>query len=208
MSPAEQARLDGGRPPYTPADVTFMQGMIGHHAQAVRMARWAPTHGAGASLQRLAERIAVSQEDEIAFMKRWLTDRDEAVPDPGDHAGHAMAADARRMPEMKMSGKDMSGEDVPAMMMPGMLTDTELTQLDDARGVEFDRLFLTYMIKHHEGALTMVRTLLSSTGSAQDDDVYKFVADVNVDQETEIAFMGQMLRALPPSAATPPSPSF
>ena len=142
-----------------------MAGMIGHHAQAVTMARWAPTHGASASLQILAERIAIAQEDEIAFMRTWLADRGEAA-----HMHHAH--------------------------MPGMLTEAEFAQLDKARGAEFDRLFLTFMIRHHQGALVMVDKLLASTGAAQDDEVYRFVADVNVDQDTEIARMTLMLEAM------------
>ena len=199
LTPAELARRDGGIPPYTRADVAFMTGMIGHHAQAVRMARWAPTHGANASLSILAERIAVSQEDEIAFMQRWLTDRKEAVPSADEMAAHAAhTGDAAH------AGHAGMGAGASGAMMPGMLTADELATLDAARGTAFDRLFLTYMIRHHEGALTMVQQLLASAGSAQDDDLYKFVADVNVDQDTEIARMRRMLDALPPLTETRP----
>lgn len=192
LTPAEVARRDGGRPPFTRADVAFMTGMIGHHAQAVTMTRWAPTHDASASLQILAERIAIAQQDEIAFMRRWLADRGEAVPPAGDaqsasaHAGHTGMS-------------SMSSDNAPFMnhqLMPGMLTAAQLVQLDKARGGEFDRLFLTFMIRHHEGALAMVEQLLASPGAAQDDEVYRFVADVNVDQDTEIARMRQMLEAM------------
>ncbi len=184
LTPAEVARRDSGRPPYTRADVAFMSGMIGHHAQAVQMARWAPTHGASPALRILAERIAVAQLDEIAFMQTWLRDRGEPVPSAEASHGHDAHAGHHAM-------------------MPGMLTAEELAQLDKARGTAFDRLFLTFMIKHHDGALTMVEQLLASPGAAQDDDVYKFAADVNVDQITEIERMTQMLEALGPAPRTP-----
>lgn len=179
LSPAEKARADSGRPPFTAADVQFMSGMIGHHAQAVLMAGWAPTHGASRSVSILAERIVVAQQDEIAFMQRWLGDRRQPVP-AGD-ASHDM------MPGMNHGGH---------AMMPGMLTAEQLKQLDAARGPEFDRLFLTFMIRHHEGALSMVETLFGSPGAGQDDAVFKFASDVSADQETEIARMQSMLAAL------------
>ena len=175
-SPAAKARADGGHPPYTAADVRFLSGMIGHHAQAVLMAGWAPTHGASKGLQILAERIAVAQQDEIAFMQRWLADRKEPVPSAD--ASHDM------MPGMEGMGH---------AMMPGMLTAAQLTQLDQARGPEFDRLFLTFMIQHHRGALSMVDQLFGSPGAGQDDQIFKFASDVSADQETEIARMTTML---------------
>jgi uncharacterized protein (DUF305 family) len=181
LTPAEQARADSGRPPYTRADVKFMQGMIGHHAQAIVMANWAPTHGARADVRVLAERIAVAQKDEIATMQRWLRDRRETVPDAVAHHEHA-------------------GMNMPGMppMMPGMLTAEQFARLDAAHGSAFDRLFLTYMIQHHQGAITMVKELLAAPGAGQDDDVFRFVADVNVDQTTEIDRMRFMLSTMPP----------
>ncbi len=174
----------GSRYPHTPADTHFMTGMIPHHAQAVLIAGWAPSHGASDAVQRLCERIVVAQRDEIASMQAWLRDRGEPVP----------AADATHM-TMVMDGVEH------AMLMPGMLTDEELAQLDRARGTEFDRLFLTYMIRHHEGALTMVDQLKASPGAAQDDVVFKFVSDVFADQSTEIDRMQKMLAALPPGSS-------
>lgn len=174
----------GSRYPHTPADTHFMTGMIPHHAQAVLIAGWAPSHGASDAVQRLCERIVVAQRDEIATMQAWLRDRGEPVP----------AADATHM-TMVMDGVEH------AMLMPGMLTDEELAQLDRARGTEFDRLFLTYMIRHHEGALTMVDQLMASPGAAQDDVVFKFVSDVFADQSTEIDRMQKMLAALPPGSS-------
>jgi uncharacterized protein (DUF305 family) len=180
ITPAQQARADSGRPPYTRADVAFMQGMIGHHAQAIVMAGWAPTHGARDDVRILAERIKVAQTDEIAMMQRWLRDRHETVPDADAHHEHA-------------------GMNMPGMppMMPGMLTAEQFAQLDAARGAEFDRLFLTFMIGHHQGAVTMVKQLLAVPAAGQDDDVFRFVADVNVDQTTEIDRMRSMLAAMP-----------
>ena len=181
LTPAAQAKADSGRPPYTAADVKFMQGMIGHHAQAIVMANWAPSHGARSDVRILAERIAVAQADEIVMMQRWLRDRRETVPEADAHHEHA--------------GMDMPGMNMPAMM-PGMLTAGQFAQLDAARGVDFDRLFLTFMIQHHQGAVTMVQQLLAVPGAGQDDDVFRFVADVNVDQTTEIDRMRGMLSTL------------
>ena len=173
-----RARADSLRYPYTAADVHFMSGMIGHHAQAIVMAKWAPSHGADPAVQRLAERIINAQEDEIATMQRWLGDRLQPVPD-AKPMSHDMAG--------------MAGMDHSAMMMPGMLTDGQMKELDTARGPEFDRLFLTYMIQHHKGATAMVSTLFGTTGAGQDETVFKFASDVNVDQTTEIARMQRML---------------
>jgi uncharacterized protein (DUF305 family) len=176
LTPAAQAKADSGRPAYTAADVRFMQGMIRHHAQALLMAAWAPTHGARADLRTLAGRIDVAQRDEIAFMQRWLMERREAVPE----------ATAER----QMAGHDMS---MHQALMPGMLTPEQLAQLEKATGPEFDRLFLTYMIQHHQGALTMVEQLFASPGAAQDVYVFRFASDVNADQNTEIDRMRTML---------------
>lgn len=189
LTPAEQAQADSGRPPYTRADVRFMQGMIGHHGQAIVMAGWAPSHDARPDVRILAERIDVAQRDEIAMMQRWLRERHETVPDPNAHHDHA--------------GMDMPGMDMSGALMPGMLTADQLAQLDRARGPEFDRLFLTLMIQHHQGAVTMVKELLGFPGAGQDDDIFRFVADVNVDQATEIDRMRRMLASPPPDARRP-----
>lgn len=165
--------------PITQADVHFMTGMIGHHSQAIKIAGWAPSHGASPSIQTLAARIIVSQNDEIHFMQNWLRDRGQPVPD----------ADPDHM-QMSMPGMDHS------MLMPGMLTAEQLAELDRARGPDFDRLFLTDMMQHHRGAITMVEQLINSPGAAQDDVVFKFISDVNADQTTEIDRMSTMLAAL------------
>ncbi len=178
-SPAAIAKADSGRPAYTRADVTFMQGMIGHHAQAITMAALAPKNGASRAVGTLAERIDVSQRDEIAYMQRWLRERRETVPDPS--ARHEMA------------GHDMMNMDMPGMLMPGMLTHEQMMQLESAKGAEFDRLFLTFMIQHHTGALTMVDALFASPGAGQDVSVFRFASDVTADQTTEIDRMRSML---------------
>jgi uncharacterized protein (DUF305 family) len=174
-----KAREDSARRPYTAADVHFMSGMIGHHAQAIVMAGWAPTHGASPSVRTLCERIINAQRDEIATMQQWLRDRQLPIPE----------ASAMGM-KMVMDGVEHE------MLMPGMLTDAQMKELDAARGKDFDRLFLTFMIQHHKGAVQMVKQLFASYGSAQDDLVFKFASDVNVDQTTEIARMEKMLAAL------------
>ncbi len=174
-----KARADSVRLPYTAADIHFMSGMISHHAQAIKMTKWSATHGASTAVVRLSERIATSQGDEIAFMQSWLRDRRQLVPEP-DPAG------------MKMT---MGGAE-HVMLMPGMLTPEQMAQLDAARGKEFDRLFLTFMIQHHQGAITMVHELFSAQGAGQDESVFAFANDVQIDQETEIARMRQMLLEL------------
>jgi uncharacterized protein (DUF305 family) len=165
--------------PVSEADVRFMSGMIPHHAQAVLIAGWAPSHGARSDIRILAERIVVAQQDEIALVQNWLRDNGQSVPE-------ADATHARMM-------HDGVAHD---MLMPGMLTAEELAQLDRARGPEFDRLFLAFMIRHHDGALTMVDQLFESYGAAQDEMVFRFASDVYADQTTEIHHMQNMLDAL------------
>jgi len=183
---AQAAAADSGRPPFNAADVRFMSGMIDHHAQAILMAGWAPSHGASASVRALCERIVVGQRDEIGLMQRWLRERGQPVPD--GNASHA---------------HDMPGMDHPTALMPGMLTPTQLAQLDAARGPEFDRLFLTFMIQHHQGAITMVNELFSANGATLDDLIFKYASDVNVDQTTEINRMGRMLAAMSSGERSP-----
>ena len=172
------ARPDLVRQPYSEADVDFMSGMIPHHAQAVLIAGWAGSHGASPEIRTLCERIVVAQRDEIETMRTWLRDRGREVP----------AANATHH-RMKMNGVEHD------MLMPGMLSPEQLGELDKARGLEWDRLFLAAMIRHHEGALKMVEDLFASYGALQDDDVYKFVSDLYADQTTEIDRMQKMLTA-------------
>jgi len=190
ISPAgiEQARKDSVRRPYTAADIDFMSGMIQHHGQAVKMAHWAESHGASKALQIFCGRIALGQTAEIGLMQQWLGERNQPVPQPDTIARDGNTAG---MPGMTMAG-------MGAMkMMPGMLTPAQMQQLDRARGVEFDRLFLTFMMQHHRGALQMVDQLFKTPGAAQDEIVFKFANDVQADQTTEIDRMQQMLDALP-----------
>ncbi len=174
-----RARTDSARRRFTPADVAFMSGMIHHHAQAILMAGWAPTHGASPAVRTLAARIINAQQDDIAIMQHWLRDRGQPVPE-------ATPGPVR----MTMNGMEHD------MLMPGMLTDVQLRELDAARGSAFDRLFLTFMIQHHRGAVSMVTELFGSYGAAQDDVVFKLASDVNVDQTTEIERMQKMLATL------------
>ena len=169
----------GIRQPFSEADVYFISGMIPHHAQAVLIAGWAPSHGASADVQKLCERIIVSQRDEIKWMQNWLSERGQEVPEAT--ATHH---------KMKM------GDHLHDMLMPGMLTEEDLKQLDKARGKDFDRMFLKFMIKHHEGAISMVEDLFKSYGAAQDDATYQFASDVFADQTAEIEAMSKMLAAI------------
>ena len=177
-----KARPDLVRAPYNQADVDFMTGMIPHHAQAVLIAGWAASHGASPEVRTLCERMVVAQRDEIELMRNWLRDRSKPVPAP-DATHH----------RMKMNGVEHD------MLMPGMLSAAELAQLDKARGAEWDRLFLTFMIRHHDGALKMVDDLFESYGALQDDDLYKFASDMYADQMIEIERMEKMLATAGPS---------
>lgn len=181
INPAAMAKAsrDSARYPYTAADIHFMAGMIAHHAQAIKMASLAPTHAAAPSVRTLCDRIINAQTDEIRLMQQWLRDRRQEVPE----------ANAAGM-KMMMGGMEHM------MLMPGMLSEEQMKQLGDAKGTEFDRLFLTGMIQHHRGAITMVNDLLGTYGAAQDELVAKFAQDVNVDQSTEIVRMQQMLAVL------------
>ena len=170
-SPEELASL--APPAHNAADTRFVQRMIPHHAQALEMTALVAGRAASPELPLLAERITISQRDEIAQMERWLRDRGEQVPTAhASHPGHST-------------------------LIPGMLDDKDLEALGRARGAEFDRLFLSSMIQHHRGAVAMVTQLYGTPGAAQDDTVFKFADDVGVDQTTEIARMERMLDALP-----------
>lgn len=165
----------GTLPPKSAADVEFMQGMIMHHAQAVEMTALIESHTENKEVRSLAARISRSQTDEIKFMKRWLTARGEPL---------SMA-----MPEMP----DMDTHGHATGLMPGMLTPEQMEALRKAKGAEFDRLFLTGMIKHHGGALTMVKDLFDAAGAGQDAEIFDFVTDVDTGQRAEIKIMQSML---------------
>ena len=165
-------------PPLSPADVQFMQGMIMHHAQAVEMTALIESHTTNKDLRLLGARISHSQSDEINFMKRWLAARGEPLSQP--------MAD---MPGMDKS-MDMSQHQ---MLMPGMLTAKQMDALKKAKGEEFDRLFLTGMIQHHNGALIMVKDLFDTAGAGQDAELFNFTTDVDSGQRAEIRIMQTML---------------
>ena len=158
------------------ADVSFMQGMIMHHSQAVEMCALIESHTRNPEVRALGARISSSQNDEINFMKRWLLARGERV---------SMAMPG--MPDMDMSGNPMAP-------MPGMLTPAQMDALRKARGAEFDRLFLQGMIQHHGGALVMVKDLFDTPGAGQDADIFNFATDADNTQRAEIKIMQNMLK--------------
>ena len=170
MISADRA-ADVSKVSFTPADVRFMQAMIGHHSQALEMTEIVRSHSGNEGIRALALRIEVSQADEIRMMQDWLAARRQPRPDP--HAHHAAGA----------------------TLMPGMLTPEEMARLSAARGPELDRIFLELMIKHHEGALVMVKDLLAAPGAGQEADVFAFVSDVEADQQMEIDRMRAALAA-------------
>jgi len=165
------AATDLSKVRFTAADVKFMQGMIGHHAQAVEMVALIPSRTQNQYMKMLGQRIDISQEDEMKMMRGWLQARGQEIPGP--HSHHE-----------------------PGGMMPGMLTTEEMTALANAKGVEFDRLFLMGMIKHHMGAITMVEELFKTPGAGQDGEIFAFASDVDSDQRMEIDRMGAMLKEL------------
>jgi uncharacterized protein (DUF305 family) len=164
---------EGLRPPaHTTADVQFMQGMIAHHAQALEMVGLLKTRTSSDGMRKLAQRIEISQQDEIEMMQEWLEAR--GADAPGEHAHHAPGAP----------------------LMPGMLTAEDMQRLAAATGPAFDNLFLEYMIRHHEGALVMVKDLFARPGAGQESDIHAFASDVDADQRMEIARMAGMLKEL------------
>ena len=173
-------RLPDSTRPVAPAvaavDVAFMQGMIMHHSQAVEMTALIASHTGNEGVRRLGAKISSSQTDEIGFMERWLRARGEAT---------SMAMPG--MPDMDTAGN-------PIAPMPGMLTPAQMDALRKARGAEFDHLFLTGMIQHHEGAVVMVRDLFSSPGAGQDADLFNFATDADNTQRAEIRIMEEMLK--------------
>jgi uncharacterized protein (DUF305 family) len=175
LPPSTKATL----PPRSPADVEFMQGMIMHHAQAVEMTALIPSHTESKDLRSLGARISSSQSDEIKFMQRWLAARGQPV---------SMAMPGMR--DMDMLGKPMA-------LMPGMLSPEQMEALRKAKGAEFDRLFLTGMIQHHNGALIMVQDLFDTAGAGQDADIFNFATDADNTQRAEIKIMQTMLEKKP-----------
>ena len=162
-------------PPQSQADVVFMQGMIMHHAQAVEMTALIASRSENKDLRSLGARISSSQSDEIKLMKRWLETRGEPVSTP--------------MPAMQGMGMPHH----PMAMMPGMLSPEQMNALRKAKGAEFDQLFLTGMIQHHLGALTMVKDLFDTAGAGQDAELFTFAMDADNGQRAEIKIMQAML---------------
>jgi uncharacterized protein (DUF305 family) len=181
LPPSTTARL----PQRSQADVEFMRGMIMHHSQAVEMTALILSHTQNKDLRSLGARISSSQSDEIRFMRRWLTGRGEpvSVAMPG-------------MPEMDMSHHDMSHQAMAPM--PGMLTPAQMEALRKAKDTEFDHLFLTGMIQHHNGALTMVKDLFDTAGAGQDAELFDFATDADNTQRAEIRIMQTMLKKKTP----------
>lgn len=197
VRPPSADAADSTRVSYTAADVRFMQHMMVHHAQAVAMTALVPERSTNDDVRLLAERMAVSQRDEIALMRRWLEDRGATVPALslpalGDSSG-AMAP----MPGMPGMSDMPAGDSMP--LMPGMLTPAELRQMARSTGPTFDRLFLRGMIQHHEGALRMVERLFHTPGAAQESEVYAFATDVDAVQRAEIARMRGILSEMSPA---------
>ncbi len=170
---------------FSDADVKFMQGMISHHAQAVEMGALVEGRTNRDAITAISQRIAISQEDEIAMMQGWLEERGQTVP--SEHAHH-----------------DMGDDD----LMPGMLSPEDFEQLAQAEGAQFDTLFLQFMIEHHKGAIEMVENLLDQRGSAQDSVLYEFTSDVTADQNSEIERMNAMLAGFSPDPRVNLRPGF
>jgi len=195
LPPSTRATL----PPRSHADVEFMQGMIMHHSQAVEMTALIASHTENKDLRSLGARISRSQSDEIKFMQRWLAVRGEPVSRPmkepmqGPMQGPMMGA-MSGMPDRDMSSHTSRQ---PGALMPGMLTPEQMEALRKAKGAEFDHLFLTGMIQHHNGALTMVKDLFDTAGAGQDADVFNFATDADNTQRAEIRIMQAMLERKP-----------
>jgi uncharacterized protein (DUF305 family) len=170
LPPSTRAKL----PPRSQADVEFMQGMIMHHAQAVEMTALIASHTENKELRSLGARISSSQSDEIKLMQRWLAARGERI-------------------SVDMPGMDMSSHTSHQQLMPGMLTPEQMDALRKAKDAEFDHLFLTGMIQHHDGALIMVKGLFDTAGAGQDADVFNFATDADNTQRAEIRIMQNML---------------
>jgi len=175
------ARKDSALTRFSQADADFMTGMIAHHAQALIMSAFAETNGASLVIQTLAARIINAQNDEIQIMQEWLEKRDQPVP-------HFMIEDNQLM----IHGVDHHHD----MHMPGMLSSEQLQELEEAKNSEFDRLFLEYMIMHHEGAVHMVHELFNTDGAITGESTYRLASDIQVDQITEIDRMKLMLEEL------------
>jgi uncharacterized protein (DUF305 family) len=176
LSPDEAEAIE--EPTWTDADVEFVQMMLPHHQQALEMTALVEDRAADPDLAQLAERIEVSQQDEIALLEEWLSERGEMVSGMhGEHGGHG----------------DHGDQGGGHQDMPGMLTPAQLDQLARAEGRRFDRLFLQGMIRHHEGAVVMVETLLTGGEGGQESEVFQLASHIGTDQQVEIAAMKERL---------------
>jgi uncharacterized protein (DUF305 family) len=173
--------------PLAEADISFMQGMIMHHSQAVEMTDLLRTRSHSKQLQALGKRISISQTDEMKYMKQWLEDRGQPVSMSRGHMDHSGMKDMKDM-------KGMAAMDMGSMLMPGMLTPEQMKALAKANGASFDHLFLTGMIQHHTGALIMVEDLFDTPGAGQDNVLFDFATDVDNTQRAEIRIMQGMLK--------------
>ncbi|MEX2347658.1 MAG: DUF305 domain-containing protein [Balneolaceae bacterium] len=176
------ARQDSARMNFTEADAEFMTGMIAHHAQALIMSRLAPENNASPQIQTLAARIINAQNDEIRSMQTWLKDRGQPVPEVHIDGLNLM-----------IHGLGDHHQHMDHTNMVGMLSPEQLKELSEAKGKEFDKLYLEYMIRHHNGAVVMVDKLFSTDGAAQDEGAFRLATDIQVDQKTEVARMQSML---------------
>ncbi len=207
------SQVESARNRFTEADVGFMVGMIGHHAQALAMAGLVPDRSQDTAIRTLARRIDNAQRGEIQLMEQWLRSRNQPVPhwhiegstlvfepgEPAAHGGHAVpGAGGHGGHTLPPAMHDATAHGDHASM-PGMLTPAQMAELDAASGPDFDRLFLAFMIQHHQGAVEMVRVLFATDGAGQDTEVFRFASDVQVDQATEIARMERMLRDRAPA---------
>lgn len=186
MSEMEQLfnqRQVEARSRYSQADVDFMTGMIGHHAQALIMSELAVDAGASNPILILTARIINAQKDEIATMQNWLRDRGQPIPEI-------------HIDGLNLMIHGVDNEHTDHMRMAGMLTQEQLEELAAAKGPDYDRLFLTYMIQHHKGATAMVEKLFSEDGAGNDELAFRVASDINVDQLTEIARMELMLEEM------------
>lgn len=181
------ASTKGKVPPRSAKDVEFMQGMIMHHGQAVEMTALIAARTENKTVRLIGAKISQSQSDEINFMKRWLEARGEKTTMPMNET-----------PETEMSempGMNHSQHQSTRPLMPGMLSPEQMEALENAKGAEFDRLFLSGMIQHHEGALEMVRKLFATAGAGQDAELFNFTTDVDTGQRAEIKIMRELLNA-------------
>lgn len=194
-APGQPGEVDEGprgdrsdEPVYSEADVTFMQEMILHHAQALQMTALVPDRTETEAIRRMADRMERSQGDEIDQMIQWLERRGEETPGHLDHMLHDIEP-------LKTEGHLHHGHDHGDMH--GMLSNEQMEELAAASGSEFDRLFLEFMIFHHEGAIYMVHELMSSPAGGQETEAFAFASHVESDQRIEIQRMRQMLDTMP-----------